>query len=68
MYKKSLFLKTIILSCALTLAACDSTIETSQKSENIETEEAMIARAMGIHERRTEERRVGKAGRKREAP
>ena len=51
MYKKSLFLKTIILSCALTLAACDSTIETSQKSENIETEEAMIARAMGIHER-----------------
>ena len=64
MFIKSLSLKTTLLCSALVLTACDNASETSQPSEEteqaavaeteqvgMETEEAMIQRAMEIHER-----------------
>lgn len=53
--------KLILLSCALMLTACENATENPQQSENaeqsampaeeMESEEALIARAMAIHER-----------------
>jgi len=51
MNKSSHFLKITALFCTLVLTACNNSTETSQTLESSETEEAMIARALDIHER-----------------